>query len=362
MSQLARPIGHIASVIALVLWSGLACAQEVREPEQRERRFTTREEQRDEALKHEITDWLAVSGLVELEFLRTQFNTAESSSQVYKSESGRSFESVLDITPLPWLKSELVWEYDFKTNRDKLDEAIVAFALSDFELELGRLYPPFGEFYSHFVSGPLLEFGETRGTGAVLSYAPGDWLDVSAVVFRGKAEKLGSGGRSVDWGLAMEAAPLEMVTLGVSYFSDLAESDENLLADTGRRYQRRVAGMNAYAQVVYEWGDLTAEWVRALSSFRELESDRNKPQAWNTELAVYLTDDLGLALRLEGSEELEDAPHRQGGVALTWRFWNKFFLTGEVLRGTFKRGLAEDAKERELLRVNQIGVQISMDL
>ncbi len=356
---------RLTAIIGLLCGPALIHAQEQRAPQEyetRERRFVTREEQRDEAPKHEIFSWLTASGLVELEYLRRQFALAEFLPHSYERESGRSFEAVLDITPLPWLRAELVWEYDARSNRDKLDEAIIALEFSDFELELGRLYPPFGEFYSHFISGPLLEFGETRGTGAVLSYAPTDWLDISTVVFRGKAEKLGSNGSAADWGLAVEVQPLESTTLGMSYFSDLAESDENLLADTGRRYQRRVDGINAYALAVYEWGDVTAEWVRALDAFRELETDRNQPEAWNLEVAVYVSDDLTSALRVEGSSELEDAPRTQGGVALTWRLWSRVFVTFELLRGKFKPGLAEDEKERELRRVNQIGTQISIDL
>ncbi|MGH8452994.1 MAG: LbtU family siderophore porin, partial [Nevskiales bacterium] len=262
----------------------------------------------------------------------------------------------------PWLKGELVYEYDFKISRDNLDEAIIAFETAGFEVELGRLYAPFGEYFSHFASGPLLDFGETRRPGAIVSYRPSEQLDLSVFALKSRAARTGSRGSAVDWGLALEASPFEFGTFGLSYLSDLAESDKRLLADSDDRYEKRVDGLSAYASVGHEQFEFTAELVQALGSFRELESDRNKPRAWNAELAFFPSDNLSLAIRLEGSRELEDAPDRQAGVALTWQLLDKVFLTAEALRGTFKRGLAEDARGREIETVTQIGGQISVDL
>jgi hypothetical protein len=118
------------------------------------------------------------------------------------------------------VKGETIYEYDDKSNRHTLDEAIAAFEGGDFELELGKLFVPFGVYFSHFVSGPLLEFGETRGRGATLSYRPDDRLDLAAFVYKGRASKTESNGRDWDWGFAVEGSPFEFGSFGVSYLSE----------------------------------------------------------------------------------------------------------------------------------------------
>ena len=64
----------------------------------------------------------------------------------------------------PGCGGELIYEYDDDdgSNQQTIDEAILAFEGGDFELELGKLFVPFGEYFQPFRSGPLLEFGETR--------------------------------------------------------------------------------------------------------------------------------------------------------------------------------------------------------
>lgn len=133
------------------------------------------------------------------------------------------------------------------------------------------------------------------------------------------------------------------------------------MSDSNDRYEKRVAGLSAYAVVGFDRFEVTAEFVGALSSFRELDPDRDKPRAWNVELAFYPGRNVELALRLEGSDELEGAPRYQGGVAVAWRFTRTASLTLEYLQGTFKQGLAEDSRERELDRVHQVGGQISIE-
>ncbi len=80
---------------------------------------------------------------------------------------------------------------------------------------------PFGVYYSHFVSGPILGFGETQTDGMTLSYGPDDRLDVLAFVYQGRADKSGSDGDSLDWGFALEGSPNEIGSFGISSLSDL---------------------------------------------------------------------------------------------------------------------------------------------
>jgi hypothetical protein len=128
------------------------------------------------------------------------------------------------------------------------------------------------------------------------------------------------------------------------------------------RYERRVDALSAYAVFGFDWFELTTEFVAALDSFKGFGPQEDRPSAWNVELAYFPRADVQLALRLEGSSELEGAPRYQGGIALGWRFTNISSLTLEYLHGAFKRGMAEDSREQDLDKVHQIGAQLSIEL
>lgn len=332
--------------------------------EEQARTYTTREERREAGVKHKIIDGLTVSALAEVEYLYERSSLIDTASHNRDDELSQTLQLGLDLTPWRWAKGELIYEFENTSGENlkgTLDEAIVAFEARDFELELGKLFLPFGEYFSHFVTGPLLEFGETRGRAAVLSYGPDDRLDISAFLYKGKAKEAESDSGNLDWGFAAEASPFEFVSLGLSYLSDLADSEEEFLSDSNDRYESRVSGLSGYALFGYDQVELTAEFVRALDSFNELDSDRNQPRAWNLELAYYPQDNLEWALRLEGSNEFEDEPRLQGGISVTWRVTRTAFVTLEYLRGAFTRGLAEDSEERELDQVQQIGALVSIE-
>jgi hypothetical protein len=60
------------------------------------------------------------------------------------------------------------------------------------ELSLGKQYTPFGVYFSSFVSGPLLEFGETQADAvATLAYGPSDKPDILLTAYHGRARKQG---------------------------------------------------------------------------------------------------------------------------------------------------------------------------
>ncbi len=335
-------------------------SQAAAEEEEGGRLYTTRQERREAGIKHEIADWLSVSGLLELEQIDKRFSLADFSNQPRQDDSSATLQLGAEANPLPWMKGEAIYEYDSAEGKHTLDEAGVSFQRGDFELEMGKLYVPFGEYYSHFVSGPLIEFGETRGKGAVLSYGRGDRLDISAFLYHGRASTHGSRNSNVDWGLAVSGSPNELITFDAGFISDLADSKDALLSDEGNRYERRIPGITAGVVFEFEELEVTAEAVSTLGSFREFEADRDAPFAWNVEAAFDLASSVELALRLEGSDELEDEPRYQGGLALTWRARQWATLTAEYLFGVYRQGFASDSEERELKNVHEAGLQLSL--
>ncbi len=354
------------AIVALALPGGICAEEDTKGQDAAEGEFpeasnpqkgiyTTHEERRDAGLEHEITGWLTLSGLAEVEYLYKGLGLFDTSSKSDVDELVGSIQLVAEVTPWPWVTGQLVYEYDSEVDRHKLEEAMGAITVRDFEIEFGDFYPPFGEYISHFVSGPLIEFGETRGRSIGLTYALSDRFDLSAYAYRGRAKNPESGDGVWDWVLAAEGPLFGRGTFAMSYISDLADSDEGFLGEEGDRYQTRVGALSG--NLVVGWGryELVTEYVHALGSFQELEPDRNQPRAWNLELAYFPEGKFSYALRLEGSKELEGAPKFQSGFSATWLTRDNTHVTVEYLNSTYRRGFAEDGKGREIEKGHQVG-------
>jgi len=323
--------------------------------------YRTPEERREAGLKYQLKPWLLVSGLAEAEWVGERFKSRKKTQHTRQQDGSGDLQLGLTAIPEKYLKAELILDYDTDTKRLDSDELTAELATDSWELTFGKLYLPFGEFYSNFITGPALEFGETRDWGAVLTYGPNDLLDISAFTYRGNASKSASNGRSADWGLAFESSAAEYGTVGFSYLSDLADSQARLLQSTNDRYKTRVPGWSAYGVLGTDKWEITMEILAALRSFSELERDRNKPLAWNLEFAHFNDNYFEWALRIEGSHELEDAPELQVGTAFTWRIIQHTSFSLEYLHGKFKRDLAEDGRGKTIMNRDQLGIQISVE-
>lgn len=148
--------------------------------------------------------------------------------------------------------------------------------------------------------------------------------------------------------------------MGLSYQSDLADLDDRLLEDDHDRYLRKVPGLSGYAIWSSEAYEISFEALAALRSFRELESDRNRPSAWNLEFVHFYGRRFSWALRLEGSRELADAPRWRGGLSLSWRLWQDAALTVDYLHGSFRDELALSEDDEPYESVEQLAAQFSM--
>ena len=120
--------------------------------------------------------------------------------------------------------------------------------------------------------------------------------------------------------------------------------------------------MSAFVQWSGERISASVEGVAATRSFDELDSDRDRPVAWNSELVYFFEGhELDLAFRLEGSNEIEDEPHLRYGAAATWRFARHMNLTVEYLRGEFKGDLASDDDDQPYETVDRVAAMISVE-
>ncbi len=207
----------------------------------------------------------------------------------------------------------------------------------------------------------LVEFGETQvSEGAVLAYGPSDDFDLSLFTYRGRARSADNNAGRWDWGLATEFWFNQAWSAGLSYLSDLADADSRPLEDDNDRYERRVSGLSAYVLWAGEQFELTLEGLAATGSFRELDNDRDRPRAWNAELVYVGYPSFDIALRFEGSRELEDEPLYQVGAAATWRLGRRASLTVEYLHGEFSGELASTDDDQPYDHVDRLGAMLSV--
>ena len=352
------------ALIALIPGARPALAQSETEAAGTEagaRLYTTPQERREAGRERRLTPWLSMATLAEVEWTQQRL-ARDGGGQDRTRDGSAGLQLGLTATPLEWAKAELILQYDTDIDKLEVDEATVSAEHGPWELTLGKQFLPFGVFFSHFVSGPILEFGETRQSAGTLAWGPGEEIDLSLSLYRGSARKVNAGSNRLDWALALESWPMQSLSVGTSFLSDLADSDDRLLSDERDRFERKVPAASAYLVWVGDTYELTVEALGATRSFQELDRDRIRPMAWNLEFAHFPHPSFDWAIRLEGSRELEDAPRLQGGVAVTFRVGHEAALTLEVLHGRFKGALATDDQDNPYESLTRLGALLSIAL
>ena len=254
-------------------------------------------------------------------------------------------------------------EHDGQTFTGKWDEIFFFIELDDFNLdvEAGRVSAPFGEYYSNFVTGPILEFGETVRNGFIIDYALFENIEVTGFMIDSDVKKR-SNNTEFDWGASLEITnDLENLKFGLGYISDLAESDEEFLSEEDNFYVDRVSALNAYFLFGFNNIEFTAEYVQANNRFKEFESSEDKPSAYNVECVYYLTDTFQIAARYEGSDEFANAPKRQYGVSVAWRPIDRVNISADYLHGKYKNDFVFDDDEQELDNRDLFSFQASIE-
>lgn len=319
--------------------------------------YKTREEQRDDWIKHQVTPWLTASGSIEFEYTRQKLKFKDITTDENFDQYNTTAQMELLLTPSSILSLELIFEYNDEQDDVFIDEAIAAMSSGAVELEIGKLYLPFGEYYSQFINGPMLEFSETREEVLVLSFEHDDNFNVSAFVYQGEARKINSNNK-LDWGILIEF-PLSKTTLGGSYLSDLADSEHDFLNESSRYYEKKVDALSLYAVFEFDHLILTAELVAALKKFNELDAQWDKPLAWNIECGYYLSEKFSGSIRVEGSSELEDEPTLNTGISVVWYINKHTTIRNEFFYGWYHSRSSYDEQKPDNL--SQFFTQLSID-
>jgi len=325
--------------------------------------YRTREDRREAGLGTEITEWLTFSGLLESETIREVTEFDNTLSNHYDFTTDPAVQAAFDVSLFDVFEAELIFEYSEDPKDPIMDEFIIATDIENWGFSVGRFYVPFGLYYSHFINGPLLEFAETRSDVFQLDYDFDDIVEISAYTFDGQTRELGKSSKDNGWGLSVDAFLLSgRLNIGGGYLSNLAESDEEFLREEfNNTFEKKVGAWNAFLVYEADGWDMSMEMLQATGSFREFDLNANKPEAWNIEMAYFLSNNLEFAVRYERSKELIDEPERQYGIAVTWRFLDNISTTLEYLKSDYKKGFVEEDDDIFVTRGNTLALWFAFE-
>lgn len=362
------PAAFVALVITVL--ARVACAEDNRwavattavESTQVVRIYRSPAERREAGLGRHINELLTASGLAEIETEHSERMFSNSRSNDSTHLTDKTLQLGLSFSVRERLTAELVLEHEIDVNHTLVDEALIVYEGEVLSLEAGRLYLPFGEYYSHFVTGPILEFGETRGDAIVADVTLSDSVDLIAYALYGRAEKPGESAGRIDWGTGLDFAnDDESVKFSIAYFSDLAESEAELLGDFRHQYHRRVGGFSAHTLIGFDRYEVTAEYVGALRSFNELDAEENQPWAANVEFSWFPVRRVQLSARIEASADLADEPQRQYGLSAAWLIADHVNFAVDYLYGHFRQDSAFDDDDHEITHRHLLAAQLSLE-
>lgn len=219
-------------------------------------------------------------------------------------------------------------------------------------MNVGKMYVPFGRFESHLISDPLtLELGETRES-ALAGGLGIDWLELSIGVFNGDIDKTGSDNHIESFvGGALFTLPEDKISgfgldAGACYISNIADS--NGLQDVGTGVSAatvsdHVGGFSVFVSASFmDKFFFDAEYLGATGKFEAGEfgfdgGEEFNPKTWNVELAFAPFECLEIAGRYGGSGDCDNfLPQMQYGAAAVYDLFENTSLALEYLYGEFE--------------------------
>ena len=324
------------------------------------RLYRSPEERREAGIRHELTSWLTGFGLAEAEtgYQRKRYSNGAISREA--PESSQSFQLRFEAVLSDLLTAELIFEYEIDQEEGLIEELKLAYETDAWGISAGHDNIDFGEYLSHFATGPLLEFSETRADAMTINIKPFPTLELYTFVFKGDVPSPSRNG--LDFGGGVEFSTRnESFQIGMSWLSDLAESNVGFMQEIESLYQHSVAGLNTYMLLSFKEFEITFEAVTALNNFAGLDTTSNHPSAFNLELAWLPNSHWQLATRVEGSSELKDEPQWQLGLSSSWLIGRQFHVSLDYLHGNYKLVFSKDDDGNELDTRDFIAAQVSAE-
>jgi hypothetical protein len=215
------------------------------------------------------------------------------------------------------LRADLVLLYEEDaTEPMDVDQATVTLGNTEefpLFLQAGKMYVPFGNLDSFFVSDPVaLELAETRETAALLGYEKGGF-NASASAFNGDVEtggenQIGNMVLAASYGIENENLALNF---GAAWIRNIMDSDgltgvlDDVYAYTYT--DDDIGGLNFWATGTLGRTTLIAEYVTALDDINADGTDTGlRPSSLNLEFGYALTDRLEVAAKYERADDVSD--------------------------------------------------------
>jgi hypothetical protein len=152
---------------------------------------------KDTPLLGELSDRLSISGVIEAEagYEDIDYDDPGKKDEDSSDITLATVEMGVDADISKYVSGHvlLLWEED-DTEPVDLDQGYITLDGADklpLYANIGKLYVPFGNFGTHFISDPLtLELGETRESAVQAGWG-NDFFDISAAVFNGDVDESG---------------------------------------------------------------------------------------------------------------------------------------------------------------------------
>lgn len=306
------------------------------------------------------TDRINISGAIEVEAAHESmdFNDPEENDTDSSDVALATVELGIDAQINKHVSGHalLLWEED-DTEPVDIDEGYITISGEDvvpLYLSAGKMYVPFGSFGSHFISDPItLEIGETRESAIRAGFA-NDMFDISLSVFNGDIDEINDDDKistfvgSAVFTLPEEAIPDLGLSIGVSYISNIADSD-GIEGEISGPITDSVGGLSLFISAsLKETFFIEAEYIGATDRFAagELGFDGGmayEPSAYNLEFAWAPNDALELAVRHEGSDDLGTfMPEKQFGIAASYNLFKNTSIGLEYMTGEYENGDKRD--------------------
>ena len=286
-----------------------------------------------------LLNHIELSGLIEVEAASSRDNDGAGTTSNSSDISLATAELDLDVTINDYMSGHLAFLYEEDSGDPIiLDVGIISLTGGEqlpLALNAGRMYLPFGQFESHFITDPLtLTLGETNDAAVVIGYE-NPLLTANIGAFNGavhedgKDDTINSFVGSLGLTLPEGTVPGLAANIGISYLSNMATSDElqGTVSTVSGNLTDMVASYSAFGHFEFhETFFLELEYLSAVDDFTIgdltfIDADNRNPSALNIELAAAVLPQLEVGLRYGSTSDVGNAyPDNMYGAVLLYGF------------------------------------------
>ena len=294
-----------------------------------------------------LSDKVTLSGVVEVEAGFVNDDSSEDGSDIVLATAEIGIGAAINKN----VSAELVLLFEEDDTDFTVDTGTITIeAAKGLSVSVGAMTLPFGVFNSHFISDPqTLELGETAQSALMLSYGI-DMVDISLGLFNGDVDEAGEDDKIDDYVASLTVTPVEGISFGASYISDISDTDAEITVAFGNVSSQGnteiVAGYSAFVSASFGSVTVEAEYLAAADEMDEADLDSDgvlngsgdQPVTFNVEVAYAVSDAFEVAARYEGNEDYFDLPETQYGVSASYGLYENTAVALEYLSGEYENG------------------------